>query len=207
MQANRYCHLDPADSSQPFCSSYASFFSQSHFLCFVPASFKARGYRLFTSAELLAQQSSDPNITLLCQIHFSMEIDGSTSGSNVVYLSEVQHSDAGLHRCSHRCHIENIWANLYRCMSSNMKHICDSTCTQKILYDNHSSICIVSRQIWPLTPVERKMLNKFHRKRELDAAEPCGMKRRYTFRPSQTMNLAVPAAGGYSSNEGSMELN
>eukprot|EP00475_Leptophrys_vorax_P029114 TRINITY_DN42507_c0_g1_i1.p1 TRINITY_DN42507_c0_g1~~TRINITY_DN42507_c0_g1_i1.p1 ORF type:complete len:154 (+),score=7.52 TRINITY_DN42507_c0_g1_i1:152-613(+) len=115
--------------------------------------------------------------------------------SNVIYLTP--HSDsfeAPIHKCKHTCDIQHVWANLYRCRTSNTTHICDKNCNQKILYDNYSSICMVSRNVAPLTEDESNMVRTIKKRREVDSSmETCGRRRKYLFR-NQGITMAVPAA-------------
>ena len=75
---------------------------------------------------------------------------------NVVHLSSSLSSSStslgerSIHRCGFNCAIEHVWGNLYLCISSGTTHVCDKNCDQRIVYDNHSSICRASRQIFPL---------------------------------------------------------
>ncbi|GJP56035.1 hypothetical protein CLOM_g15105 [Closterium sp. NIES-68] len=122
-----------------------------------------------------------------------MEWGKVSDSSNVVYLS--QSVDSFLHKCKHTCDIQHVWANLYRCRSSNTTHICDKNCNQKILYDNYSSICMVSRNIAPLTDHETNMVKSLRKRREVDGGmETCGRQRKYLFR-NKPFSVAVPAAG------------
>ncbi|RHN69764.1 hypothetical protein MtrunA17_Chr3g0128311 [Medicago truncatula] len=49
-----------------------------------------------------------------------------------------------------------VFGNMYRCKLTGLTHICDKNCNQRILYDNHSSLCRASGQIFPLTPTEEQ---------------------------------------------------
>ncbi|KAI5056123.1 hypothetical protein GOP47_0029644 [Adiantum capillus-veneris] len=74
--------------------------------------------------------------------------DGS---ANVVHLSGMhQGVEESVHRCGFNCSIHHVWGNLYLCKLSGTSHVCDKNCDQRIVYDNHSSICRASRQIFPL---------------------------------------------------------
>ncbi|GFH16922.1 predicted protein, partial [Haematococcus lacustris] len=53
------------------------------------------------------------------------------------------------HECSHHCNISNEFGNLWRCQGSGMLHVCDVNCSQRIPLDRWSSICKVSRKVFP----------------------------------------------------------
>ncbi|CAL5408055.1 unnamed protein product [Camellia sinensis] len=63
---------------------------------------------------------------------------------------------------------------------TGLTHICDKNCNQRILYDNHSSLCRVSRQVFPLTPAEQHAVRGVRRKidDESSASDSCAFKRR-----------------------------
>ena len=82
-----------------------------------------------------------------------------------------------------------------RCNTSNSTHVCDKNCDQKIVYDNHSSICIVSRQVRPLSGNDLDCLKGMRRKRDGEAPEGCGFKRRSVFSPTKFMQIAVASSG------------
>ncbi|GMP92770.1 hypothetical protein CsSME_00042857 [Camellia sinensis var. sinensis] len=58
--------------------------------------------------------------------------------------------------------------------------ICDKNCNQRILYDNHSSLCRISRQVFPLTQAEQHAVRGVRRKidDESSASDSCAFKRR-----------------------------
>ncbi|KAK6935803.1 hypothetical protein RJ641_032833 [Dillenia turbinata] len=69
-----------------------------------------------------------------------------------------------------------------------LTHICDKNCNQRILYDNHSSLCRVSGHIFPLTSLEEQAVRGVRRKlgAENSQNETCILKRRrdVQFHPS-----------------------
>ncbi|XP_052116416.1 uncharacterized protein LOC127746602 [Arachis duranensis] len=69
---------------------------------------------------------------------------------------------------------------MYRCKLTGLTHICDKNCNQRILYDNHSSLCRASGQIFPLTPAEEQAVRGVRRKLDADnsSSDGCGFKRR-----------------------------
>lgn len=104
-----------------------------------------------------------------------MEVFGKstvTVPTNVIYLSSILGQDGPnqVHKCDWKCANENVCGNMYRCRLTGLTHICDINCNQRILYDNHSSLCRVSKQIFPLTSVEQQAVKGMRRK--LDA-ESC----------------------------------
>lgn len=102
----------------------------------------------------------------------SMEICGKAPVMNeepttVVYLSSLlnKQEDVIAHKCDRKCDIEHVWANIYRCKLTGSTHICDKNCNQKIVYDNYSCICRVSRQVFPLTAAEQQAVRGVVRRR------------------------------------------
>ncbi|KAL4276540.1 hypothetical protein AHAS_Ahas20G0217400 [Arachis hypogaea] len=63
---------------------------------------------------------------------------------------------------------------------TGLTHICDKNCNQRILYDNHSSLCRASGQIFPLTPAEEQAVRGVRRKLDAEnsSSDGCGFKRR-----------------------------
>ena len=102
--------------------------------------------------------------------------------ANVIFLSSIlgQEGPVPGHKCDWKCQNEHVCGNMYRCKLTGLTHICDKNCNQRILYDNHSSLCRASGQIFPLTPAEEQAVRGVRRK--LDAenspSESCGFKRR-----------------------------
>ncbi|KAL5719320.1 hypothetical protein ACHQM5_012115 [Ranunculus cassubicifolius] len=102
--------------------------------------------------------------------------------TNVIYLSSILGRDGAnpCHKCDWKCQNEHVCGNMYRCKLTGITHICDRNCNQRILYDNHSSICRVSRQVFPLTPVEEQAVRGVRRKLEVEnsSSDTCAFKRR-----------------------------
>ncbi|KAK6926118.1 hypothetical protein RJ641_007837 [Dillenia turbinata] len=105
-----------------------------------------------------------------------MEVNGKIMAdghsSNVIYLSSILGRDNGAnlsHKCDWKCQNEHLCGNIYRCRLTGLTHICDKNCNQRILYDNHSSLCRVSRHVFPLSPVEEQAVRGVRRK--LDGGE------------------------------------
>ncbi|KAL5192516.1 hypothetical protein HKD37_04G011565 [Glycine soja] len=102
--------------------------------------------------------------------------------ANVIFLSSILGQEGPIpgHKCDWKCQNEHVCGNMYRCKLTGLTHICDKNCNQRILYDNHSSLCRASGQIFPLTPAEEQAVRGVRRK--LDAenlpSESCGFKRR-----------------------------
>ncbi|KAF8379872.1 hypothetical protein HHK36_027337 [Tetracentron sinense] len=114
-----------------------------------------------------------------------MEVYGKSMAAgpaNVIYLSSILGRDGALpsHKCDWRCENEHVCGNMYRCKLTALTHICDKNCNQKILYDNHSSLCRVSGQIFPLTPAEQQAVRGVRRKLDAEDSSPdsCAFKRR-----------------------------
>ncbi|CAA0813089.1 Unknown protein [Striga hermonthica] len=102
--------------------------------------------------------------------------------TNVIYLSSILGLDGPqpVHKCDWKCQNEQICGNMYRCRLTGLTHVCDKNCNQRILYDNHSSLCRVSKQVFPLTLVEQQAVKGVRRKLDSEGgpAEMCGLKRR-----------------------------
>ncbi|XP_052192513.1 uncharacterized protein LOC127801415 [Diospyros lotus] len=101
---------------------------------------------------------------------------------NVIYLSAILGQDEPnpVHKCDWKCENEHVCGNMYRCRLTGLTHICDKNCNQRILYDNHSSLCRVSRQVFPLTPTEELAVRGVRRKLEAESSssDSCAFKRR-----------------------------
>lgn len=122
-----------------------------------------------------------------------MEVYGQsmvTMPSNVIYLSSILGQDGlnSVHKCDWKCENEHVCGNMYRCKLTGNTHICDKNCNQRILYDNHNSLCRVSRHIFPLTPAEEHAVKGVRRKLDAESSpsESCTFKRRRSsqFHPS-----------------------
>ncbi|GFP94311.1 hypothetical protein PHJA_001575600 [Phtheirospermum japonicum] len=116
-----------------------------------------------------------------------MEVFGksmvSGHNTNVIFLSSILGQDGPhpVHKCDWKCGNEHVCGNVYRCKLTGLTHICDKNCNQRILYDNHSSLCRVSKHVFPLTPVEQQAVRGVRRKLDADnggPAESCAFKRR-----------------------------
>ncbi|EYU45344.1 hypothetical protein ABFS83_06G013000 [Erythranthe nasuta] len=114
-----------------------------------------------------------------------MEVFGKSMvalSTNVIYLSTILGQDGPnpVHKCDWKCENENVIGNMYRCKITGLTHICDKNCNQRILYDNHSSLCRVSKQVFPLTPVEQQAVRGVRRKLDSEncPTESCAFKRR-----------------------------
>ncbi|KAK9020697.1 hypothetical protein V6N11_010714 [Hibiscus sabdariffa] len=115
-----------------------------------------------------------------------MEVYGKTMAAapaNVIYLSTILGRDGPIpvHKCDWKCQNEHVCGNMYRCKLTGLTHICDKNCNQRILYDNHSSLCRASGQVFPLTQAEEQAVRGVRRKLDADNSSPsdsCGFKRR-----------------------------
>ncbi|XVF53260.1 hypothetical protein PTKIN_Ptkin05aG0085100 [Pterospermum kingtungense] len=116
-----------------------------------------------------------------------MEVYGKTMGAtaptNVIFLSTILGRDGpnSVHKCDWKCQNEHVCGNMYRCKLTGITHICDKNCNQRILYDNHSSLCRASGQVFPLTQAEEQAVRGVRRKLDADNSPPsdsCGFKRR-----------------------------
>ncbi|CAK9158273.1 unnamed protein product [Ilex paraguariensis] len=107
---------------------------------------------------------------------------GITMPANVIYLSSILGQDGPnpVHKCDWKCEIEHVCGNVYRCRLTGSTHICDKNCNQRILYDNHSSLCRVSRQVFPLTMDEEQAVKGVRRKLDAESSpsDSCAYKRR-----------------------------
>lgn len=113
--------------------------------------------------------------------------------ANVVHLS----GGKSVHRCGLNCTIQHVWANLYLCKSTGTSHVCDKNCDQRIVYDNHSSICRASRQIFPLQQQapHQGMRRKYGECEGIEAE--AFIKRNRCFFSQEQMNMAVGFASPY----------
>ncbi|GLT75566.1 hypothetical protein SLA2020_472810 [Shorea laevis] len=116
-----------------------------------------------------------------------MEICGTTMGAvtapaNVIYLSAILGHDEPIpvHKCDWKCQNEHVCGNMYRCKLTGLIHICDKNCNQRILYDNHSSLCLASGQVFPLSPAEEQAVRGVRRKLDAENSptDSCSFKRR-----------------------------
>ncbi|KAL0920832.1 hypothetical protein M5K25_010002 [Dendrobium thyrsiflorum] len=99
---------------------------------------------------------------------------------NVIFLSSILNREGPIpsHNCDWRCQNEHLFGNMYRCKLTGITHICDRNCNQKILYDNHSSLCRVSGQVFPLSPSEEHAVRGIRRKFEVENSDGCAFKRK-----------------------------
>ncbi|WVZ59561.1 hypothetical protein U9M48_009686 [Paspalum notatum var. saurae] len=112
-----------------------------------------------------------------------MEVFGKSAiaePSNVIFLSAILNTEGSnpSHKCDKMCQNEHIFGNMYHCKLTGTTHICDKNCNQRILYDNHNSLCRVSGQLFPLSPLEQQAVRGIRRKHEVDSNEGCSFKRR-----------------------------
>ncbi|XAR52131.1 hypothetical protein NMG60_11020044 [Bertholletia excelsa] len=102
--------------------------------------------------------------------------------ANVIYLSSILGQDGPnpVHKCDWKCENELVCGNVYRCRLTGVTHICDKNCNQRILYDNHSSLCRVSRKVLPLTAAEEQAVRGVRRKVDAESSpcDSCAFKRR-----------------------------
>ncbi|XP_043716640.1 uncharacterized protein LOC122664740 [Telopea speciosissima] len=102
--------------------------------------------------------------------------------TNVIFLSSILGRDGAIpfHKCDWRCENEHVCGNMYRCKLTRVTHICDKNCNQRILYDNHSSLCRVSGHVFPLTSTEEQAVRGARRKIEVEnpSLDGCASKRR-----------------------------
>ena len=128
-----------------------------------------------------------------CRFAVTMEVCGksvATGPANVIFLSTILGRDGPVpvHKCDWKCENEHVCGNMYRCKLTGLTHICDKNCNQRILYDNHSSLCRASGQVFPLTPAEEQAVRGIRRKLDVDGppADSCSFKRRRSaqFHPS-----------------------
>ncbi|KAG8084189.1 hypothetical protein GUJ93_ZPchr0010g7683 [Zizania palustris] len=115
----------------------------------------------------------------------AMEVHGKSviaEPSNVIFLSTILNTEGPIpipsHKCDKSCQNEHVFGNMYRCKLTGITHICDKNCNQRILYDNHSSLCRVSGQLFLLSPLEQQAVRGIQRKHEVDSNEGCSFKRR-----------------------------
>lgn len=102
-----------------------------------------------------------------------MEVFGKSS-ANVIYLSAILGRRDGpdpSHKCDCKCENENVCGNMYRCKLTGLTHVCDKNCNQRILYDNHTSLCRASGRMFPLSSAEEQAVRGVRRKLD-DESQP-----------------------------------
>ncbi|XP_056844855.1 uncharacterized protein LOC130494556 [Raphanus sativus] len=111
-----------------------------------------------------------------------MEVVGKSSSANVIYLSAIlghRDCDDSSHKCDWKCENENVFGNMYRCRLTGLTHVCDINCNQRILYDNHTSLCRASGRVFPLSSAEEQAVRGVRRKLDcVESTESCSFKRR-----------------------------
>lgn len=113
-----------------------------------------------------------------------------TAPSNVIYLSSILGQDGSnpVHKCDWKCENERVCGNMFRCKLTGLTHICDKNCNQRIVYDNYSSLCLASRQMFPLTPTEEQAVRGVRRKLDAESSSidnsGCKRRRDAQFHPS-----------------------
>ncbi|KAG2240233.1 hypothetical protein Bca52824_090994 [Brassica carinata] len=116
-----------------------------------------------------------------------MEVVGKSpmlTSANVIYLSAIlgRDTDGSSHKCDWKCENENVCGNMYRCKLTGLTHVCDYNCNQRILYDNHTSLCRASGRVFPLSPAEEQAVRGVRRKLDssesVASSESCSFKRR-----------------------------
>ncbi|XP_056851870.1 uncharacterized protein LOC130500982 [Raphanus sativus] len=104
-----------------------------------------------------------------------MEAFGKSS-ANVIYLSAILDPREGpdtCHKCDYKCENENVCGNVYRCKLTGLTHVCDKNCNQRILYDNHTSLCRASGRMFPLSSAEEQAVRGVRRKLDDEPSESC----------------------------------
>ena len=62
--------------------------------------------------------------------------------------SQLERQMSVHHECCHRCSVEHLFGNMFRCLSSGQLHCCDSTCQQRVYNDRYSTICRISKKVF-----------------------------------------------------------
>lgn len=57
------------------------------------------------------------------------------------------------HICTRHCTFQHLFGNCFTCLTSHQVHVCDQTCTQRVWYDNHHTICRLSKRLLPHSEV------------------------------------------------------
>lgn len=79
------------------------------------------------------------------------------------------------------------FGNLYRCASSNVQHICDANCDQRIPLDRYSTICKLSRKVTPNDICDAMEGDNSARKRRTDSPRACSSSRSKMSRTDQVL--------------------
>lgn len=100
--------------------------------------------------------------------------------TNVIFLSSILNREGPVpsHKCDIKCQNEHIFGNMYRCKLTGITHVCDKNCNQRILYDNHSSLCRVSGHKFPLSLDEEQAVRGLRRKFEVENSDGCASSKR-----------------------------
>ncbi|KAG2434610.1 hypothetical protein HXX76_007505 [Chlamydomonas incerta] len=80
-------------------------------------------------------------------------------------MANLQEQLSSGHVCNHTCCVTHEFGNMYRCATSGLVHICDSTCNQRLYHDKYSTICRISRKLHPPFTTEGTMDAEMPRKR------------------------------------------
>jgi hypothetical protein len=82
-------------------------------------------------------------------------LPSSTGGFHAVAASLEQYGAVAAppapsgHECNGHCHVVHEFGNLYRCLTSGTAHICDQNCDQRLWNGVSSTICRVSKKLFP----------------------------------------------------------
>ncbi|KIY97638.1 hypothetical protein MNEG_10323 [Monoraphidium neglectum] len=105
--------------------------------------------------------------------------------SDQVQQQQPQQHDTALtkqmnvqHLCDHRCSVQHMFGNAFRCQSSGQLHVCDANCTQRVYNDRYSTICRISRKVfanaWAAPAPCRKRSCSFSEEAPADACRKRG---------------------------------
>ncbi|GBF99318.1 hypothetical protein Rsub_12099 [Raphidocelis subcapitata] len=71
------------------------------------------------------------------------------------HATQLSKEMAVAHVCDHRCRVQHMFGNAFRCESSGQLHVCDANCVQRVYRDRYSSVCRISRRVFPNAFVEQ----------------------------------------------------
>lgn len=87
----------------------------------------------------------------------NMACDQHHHAAHAAHAAHAMHADpstqlakqlAVAHVCDHRCRVQHLFGNAYRCETSGQVHVCDLNCTQRVYQDRYSTVCRISRRVF-----------------------------------------------------------
>jgi hypothetical protein len=99
-----------------------------------------------------ARQASHQAEGLGCLVNMDLDMGDACLNSSQDQghrpASQLERQMSVHHECCHRCSVEHLFGNMFRCCSSGQLHCCDSTCQQRVYNDRYSTICRISKKVF-----------------------------------------------------------